>query len=590
MRAFILILLCYPLYVTALNVGSTPTSIAHPMQTAEQAWAGITNKADALFLDQFITRYPYAEERQIAFSLRFYGVQMSRALPNYYDFIDHYGGTLVAEQAQYELFQLIKQPAGYLEFIHHYPNSPAAAVAKLQLAASTFDIIRQFKGISEYDKLIAMFPMTEEALLAEKLAEQRALELETNRLETILAPIKKSLQQAEQLFNSTECGESDSACWLTMSKKVRAIGGYKQKIHDTITKEAKKIADKMIAAVKQAKQALNPVLKQHHQRLVRRYCYMLYEHPDYRTTDAAAECRVEARHQEVLVQWKQIRQTIINRHTDLIQALQTEWENTRQVLQTGFERLHLDKLAYQKALAGLTQGMAILHQDLAQVNDNLVGVRQGLIEVQTILDKKNQLLSTLHRDLNQIHRQWVALNQNVSQHQKAKADWQQIMAEIIQRDFVKSSELVSERTTALTQIPKQIAKAIHFQSHLIVYNTDRLVIAEQQMRQAMKDFLVQFIDAIKPGQGCGSEGTEDLVPDTAGDADFYPACQAHDKCYDTCSTTQKYCDVQFKNDLDQECHRLDIGVTPCLGLADIYYWAVAKFGGDGWKEGQTSCI
>jgi hypothetical protein len=80
-------------------------------------------------------------------------------------------------------------------------------------------------------------------------------------------------------------------------------------------------------------------------------------------------------------------------------------------------------------------------------------------------------------------------------------------------------------------IPKKIADDITFQGHFMVYNIERLVMAEKQTRQVLKAFMVQFIDAIKQEQGCGDEGKEKLVPDEWkwNDADFYPACQAHEK-------------------------------------------------------------
>jgi hypothetical protein len=585
MRSFILILLCYPLYVTALSVTSTPT--APPMQSAKQAWAGIPNKADPLFLDQFITTYPYAQESQIAFSLRFYGVQLNRRLPNYYDFIDKYQGTLAAEQAHYELFQLIQKPAGYLQFVHRYPNSPAAAVAQLQLAASTFELIDQFKRLEDYDSFIALFPETTEALLAEKVAEEKALELERTRLDKALSEPKKQLQQAQQAVQSMACTPNDPVCWRTLSLKERQIATLQKTLKRLISEQANHWVNEMLKSVNLAKTQSNPILKAHHQRLVRRYCYLLSHHPDYRKTRAFAQCRAESRLQDALQQLDRIRETLIEKHTDLIQALQTEWEKTREGLITGFLRLHLDKLAYADSLDRLTQGMDALHQDLAKVNENLVALHQGAIDVQATLKQTHGLLSNLHSDLNHIHQGWVALNDKVSQHQQKKKDWGQTIVQILKRDFVNYPHF-SEH--AITQIQKQIASDISFQSHFRVYNTEMLLMAEKERREVLKEFMVQFIDAIKPGQGCGNEGLEKAIPDQWGDADFYPACQAHDKCYATCGYTQTFCDDQFLGDLIEECGKMIPITQPhCGAVALSYYLAVDGFGEKSWEKGQEEC-
>ncbi|HEW98899.1 MAG TPA: hypothetical protein ENF37_09735 [Beggiatoa sp.] len=99
------------------------------------------------------------------------------------------------------------------------------------------------------------------------------------------------------------------------------------------------------------------------------------------------------------------------------------------------------------------------------------------------------------------------------------------------------------------------------------------------------------IDAIKQGQGCGNQGLEKAIPDKWGDADFYFACQVHDKCYATCGYTQKFCDKRFLGDLIEECGKMIPVTQPlCGAVALSYYLSVDGFGEKSWKKGQEECI
>ena len=87
---------------------------------------------------------------------------------------------------------------------------------------------------------------------------------------------------------------------------------------------------------------------------------------------------------------------------------------------------------------------------------------------------------------------------------------------------------------------------------------------------------------MKPkSNGCGSGITRFIVPDRANlFADFGPACDAHDKCYSRCGSSQAGCDSAFKTDMEAQCpswwltsFRID-----CLAKARIYHQAVVRFG------------
>jgi hypothetical protein len=87
--------------------------------------------------------------------------------------------------------------------------------------------------------------------------------------------------------------------------------------------------------------------------------------------------------------------------------------------------------------------------------------------------------------------------------------------------------------------------------------------------------------------GCGGEGVPPAIIrflNRFKDANFEPACNAHDKCYGTCRNTQKSCDDRFLDDLQAICqatygrddweHR-----SVCLSQSrGVYYRAVRAVG------------
>ena len=82
--------------------------------------------------------------------------------------------------------------------------------------------------------------------------------------------------------------------------------------------------------------------------------------------------------------------------------------------------------------------------------------------------------------------------------------------------------------------------------------------------------------------GCGSDGTE-WVPDGFAGADFGPACNRHDDCYASSSSTdRKDCDEALKDGLDAACKDEFAWYNPtrevCLEAAYGYYLAVRQWG------------
>lgn len=66
--------------------------------------------------------------------------------------------------------------------------------------------------------------------------------------------------------------------------------------------------------------------------------------------------------------------------------------------------------------------------------------------------------------------------------------------------------------------------------------------------------------------------------------DFNPACDSHDKCYDTCGPTKTDCDDQFAIDLQSACDKafseVSIGYLVCVADAMALY-ALVLYGGQG---------
>ena len=73
----------------------------------------------------------------------------------------------------------------------------------------------------------------------------------------------------------------------------------------------------------------------------------------------------------------------------------------------------------------------------------------------------------------------------------------------------------------------------------------------------------------KPGEGCGDEETDCIVPD------LYPdACKAHDNCYSTPGKTRAQCDNEFWWNMFVES-----GPSPNILGPTFYYGAVRLRGG-----------
>jgi uncharacterized Zn finger protein len=434
MRILMLLLLTlHPLHAAELLTTSTPTPIQptdSPISAAA-AWAAIPNKADPLFLDHFIARYPQSDEAEVAFTLRFNGVQTSRSIPEYQAFITKYTGTLAAEQALYELFELYQQQntlAGYFDFIKRYSNTPQAVVARLHLETLAFELASRLDTVADYDSFIALFPNAAQVSAVEQLAQKKLAALEKVHLDNELTRLKRRLSEEQQAMKTIEARLEtelvlDDDFWEQLDAIQASITGLTEDIQMATEKRAAELATRLESEASSAEAVLddNSLTEaeknqqiQYHWRMAQRYVVLLRS-KHYRQTQAAKRVRLEERHQRVLDKLEAIRLALKSSNEALITALQQEFAKTRETLRAGFARLHLDNVLLNQSLQQLVSSVEVLHQDIAEINRNLVTIHQGLSDVQATIKQTHVHLMVLHEDLDRVRGRLIQLNQDMNQ-------------------------------------------------------------------------------------------------------------------------------------------------------------------------------
>lgn len=90
--------------------------------------------------------------------------------------------------------------------------------------------------------------------------------------------------------------------------------------------------------------------------------------------------------------------------------------------------------------------------------------------------------------------------------------------------------------------------------------------------------------------GCGAEGSDFRPPQGFGEADYTPACNNHDVCYEMCDISKGSCDFDFLLDMRQSCRATYswnlLYRAWCSDLALIFTAAVGLGGGDAWRAAQ----
>ncbi len=89
---------------------------------------------------------------------------------------------------------------------------------------------------------------------------------------------------------------------------------------------------------------------------------------------------------------------------------------------------------------------------------------------------------------------------------------------------------------------------------------------------------------VNKSNGCGPGGWLGiLIPDTPYGYNFSKCCDAHDKCWGTCRTSQsavthqQTCDIQFLKCMQQVCKAVSAGnIQQCYAVANVYFEAVSR--------------
>lgn len=98
--------------------------------------------------------------------------------------------------------------------------------------------------------------------------------------------------------------------------------------------------------------------------------------------------------------------------------------------------------------------------------------------------------------------------------------------------------------------------------------------------------------------GCGSDYSHYVVPNSYFGAPFGPCCNAHDCCYDECNSSKASCDTALQSCLVASCDATfsTSGIiqshlrSNCESVANLYYDAVHSLGMSAWTAAQEqSC-
>jgi hypothetical protein len=112
---------------------------------------------------------------------------------------------------------------------------------------------------------------------------------------------------------------------------------------------------------------------------------------------------------------------------------------------------------------------------------------------------------------------------------------------------------------------------------------------------------VQKVGFRSQPNGCGRKHCI-FCPSPTSDApanrhDFTEACNDHDRCYDSCTSSKDACDSSFLVDLLEECERAYPRARPpdpkakarCRSQADFFYDAVRSLFGDAaYRDAQAA--
>lgn len=147
---------------------------------------------------------------------------------------------------------------------------------------------------------------------------------------------------------------------------------------------------------------------------------------------------------------------------------------------------------------------------------------------------------------------------------------------------------------ALDRVESELAVTPYLSKAEKAFFQQRLNQVRQATTPTVDDVTTEVIRefASKSRGTCGTGWNEPWVRDSWGNANFSPACRAHDKCYEKCGASKRSCDDQFERDLRDICRRAygswvhRVQRDACLGAASKYALAVRRLGGDAYRDAQ----
>jgi secretory phospholipase A2 len=89
--------------------------------------------------------------------------------------------------------------------------------------------------------------------------------------------------------------------------------------------------------------------------------------------------------------------------------------------------------------------------------------------------------------------------------------------------------------------------------------------------------------------GCGPEKGVKVPDRPLFLANFKPACDFHDICYETCNVSKDACDEAFRRKMVQACvAETFVTQNLCVSIAQTYYEFVRDFGGGPYEDAQKA--
>jgi hypothetical protein len=370
-------------------------------KAATGALKQLESALDAEQLDRFIAKYPESTAAGVAFAARASYLRGVAVTDEHHRFIARYRDRIGSQLAIADVFRIYRKAhrlSAYLDFMRRYPAVPEAAVARLQVHQLAFELARELNTSADFDAFARMFPDAAHRPAAEALAEERAIEEERALYE---AAKKKDPEKVDAWVNKrlrNYVFESrDLWAAATQPEPTRQVRKYVEENVlggplDTKSAETRHYLAQRVARVYSIVRSIEP----------------------YRMHLASDQILAETRHQELITKLTEIQAELARQREDMQALLRQEFEETRRVIEVGFEALvkqhRLDRDVLVKGVRVLAAGMDRLHADLVAVHGEIRGLRismnnvdQGIRQANAMLGRLDQQLSVVNANLRQIN-------------------------------------------------------------------------------------------------------------------------------------------------------------------------------------------